>query len=174
MSEIDVELITNNIRKEIKKNKLENEHLLTFIAAELSKSDIQNKNEVLDMIINDIDIKYSTKQEVKTILQSKLEEITKSKITSDDLLLEQINHQSSENISFSTEGSESRLYGNLRQLINRLEKNKDLTNLMDGVLHFGKRHMNIAKRIFFLQVTQNYLSAIKYMTINDLVNRQTL
>lgn len=174
MSEIDVELITNNIRKEIKKKKLENERLLTFIATELSKSDIQNKNDVLDIIIDDIDTKYSTKQEVKTILQSKLEEVTKSKISPDDLLLEQINYQSSKNTPYSAGGSDPRPYVNLRQLINRLEKNKDLTNLMDGVLHFGKRHMSIAKRIFFLQVTQNYLSAIKYMTINDLVNRQTL
>jgi FkbM family methyltransferase len=174
LSEIDVELITNNIRKEIKKKKLESECLLNFIADELSKSDIQNKNDVLNMIIDDIDVKYSTKQEVKTILQNKIEDLVKSKISPYDALMEQIDLPSSENILYSGQISNSRSYVNLRQLINRLEKNKDLTNLMDGVLHFGKHHMSFAKRIFFLQITQNYLSAIKYMTINDLITRQTL
>jgi len=174
LSEIDVELITNNIREKIKKTKLENELLLTFIATELSKSDIQNKNDVLDRIIDYLDTKYSTKQEVKTILQNKLEDLKKSQISPDDLLLEQVNRQSLENIIYTGDESDPSLYVNLRKLINRLEKNKDLTNLMDGVLHFGKRHMSVAKRIFFLQVTQNYLSAIKYMTINELVNKQTL
>src|SRR5574338_505892 len=111
---------------------------------------------------------------MKTILQRKLEDIEKSRISQDDLLLEQISFTSLEKTPYSTKGGDPGLYVNLRQLINRLEKNKDLTNLMDGVLHFGKRHMSIAKRIFFLQVTQNYLSAVKYMTINELVSKQTL
>lgn len=166
MSKVDVEAVTDNIRKKIESYKIENEKILDFIAYELSKSNTEIQEGTLENIVNYIDDKYSTKDEVKEILQNKIENFNTINFQFRDT-------QNTPNVGIDNTVVNSKIFRNMRQLFNKLENNKDLSNLQDTVLHFGSKHMSIAKRIFFLQVTQNYLSAIKYFVINDLVSKQT-
>jgi hypothetical protein len=170
LSKIDVGVIISDLRKKITNNKIERENLLDFIAYELSKGSLEIDENVLYEMADLIDDKYNTKEEMKKFLQIRIDNFKQiSRIRNDQL-------ENSQEFSVLTENliGESRLFGNMKQLFNKLEKNKDLSDLRDGVFHFGKSHMGIAKRIFFLQVTQNYLAALKYLIINDIVTKQTL
>jgi len=61
----------------------------------------------------------------------------------------------------------------LNSILKSLETNRDLTKIPDNILHFGKRHMSMASRIFYWQTTQNYLAALKWFILDDLVSQQT-
>ncbi|MGB6463781.1 MAG: hypothetical protein WA799_02775 [Nitrosotalea sp.] len=171
MSKIDVGVITSDLRKKITNNKIEQENLFDFIAYELSKGSLEIDENVLYEMADLIDDKYNTKEEMKKFLQIRIDNFKQISLIRNDQLT-----NSQEFSVLDTENliGNSRLFGNMKQLFNKLEKNKDLSDLRDGVFHFGKSHMGLAKRIFFLQVTQNYLAALKYLIINDVVTKQTL
>ena len=73
MSKVDVETITDNIRKKIESYKIENEEMLDFLAYELRKSNVEIQEGILENIVNYIDDKYRTKDEVKKALENKIE-----------------------------------------------------------------------------------------------------
>ena len=167
---MDVDVIANNIRKQIEIKKIENEDLLNFISFELSKENLDGQENILDKVVNYIEDKYHSKEEVKAILQTKINNFQQIAKMRNELQADR--HQAS-TYDVSSLGSSSNIFGNMKSIFNKLEKNRDLSDLRDGVFHFSKNHMGLAKRIFFLQVTQNYLAAVKYIIINDLVTRQS-
>lgn len=60
-----------------------------------------------------------------------------------------------------------------KQIMNSMDKNKNLIGLSDSVMHFNRRHLGLLQRILNLQITQNYLSALKYFILDDFARQQT-
>lgn len=61
----------------------------------------------------------------------------------------------------------------LRSAMNGMDKHKNLAGLSDSVMHFGGPHRGVLQRVFGLQVTQNYLAALKYFILDDFARQQT-
>lgn len=140
----------NEINKKIVKTKSDNEQILNFVALELSKLNIENKNEAIEQLTNEIDTKYFTKKEIKDKLENKIENYKKS------------------NSNYTQTFKETNLVN-----LENLERYRDLSKIPDPTLHFSKHHLSLARRVFYWQVTQNYLAAIKWFVLNDLVLQQT-
>jgi len=140
----------NEINKKIVKTKSDNEQILNFVALELSKLNIENKNEAIEQLTNEIDTKYFTKKEIKDKLENKIEIYKKS------------------NSNYTQTFKETNLVN-----LENLERYRDLSKIPDPTLHFSKHHLSLARRVFYWQVTQNYLAAIKWFVLNDLVSQQT-
>src|SRR5690348_9641575 len=121
--------------------KTKNEDLLDFISYELSKTDSIDQENLLDKLVNYIEDEYRSKDEIKKLLHTKIENFKQSIETG---------HESSGTLSLDSKHDLSNLMlgtnvlSNMKQLFNKLEKNKDLSDLKDGVFHFSKSHMGIA------------------------------
>lgn len=168
MDSIDVELIINDIKEKVNKNKRNYENLLNFIITELSKSKITLNDEILETITENIKSKYSTKEETKELLNKKFETAKeqlslKMQIQEQNLLY---------NLNRTRVTSPTFNFTN-KNTIKALEENKDLSDTSDEILHFSKRHLSFVSRIFYLQVTQNYLKALKWYITNELIEKQT-
>lgn len=173
MSNIDVESILANIRRGIKNQNDDEENLLNFVAAELAKTDIQTDDEILEVITKDIEPRYSTKNEFKLLLKSKVNLIKKQ--TNQSYGSTHIHQNDVVQTSSGIHTDDLKEFNeSFKQSIGRLERNKDLFDLHDPVLHFSDSHQGFLKRIFNLQTTQNYLSALKYYILNDLITRQSI
>jgi len=173
MSNIDVESILANIRRGIKNQNDDEENLLNFVAAELAKTDIQTDDEILEVITKDIEPRNSTKNEFKLLLKSKVNLIKKQTNQSYDST--HIHQNDVVQTSGGIHTNDLKEFNeSFKQSIGRLERNKDLFDLHDPVLHFSDSHQGFLKRIFNLQTTQNYLSALKYYILNDLITRQSI
>jgi len=173
MSNIDVESILANIRRGIKNQNDDEENLLNFVAAELAKTDIQTDDEILEVITKDIEPRYSTKNEFKLLLKSKVNLIKKQ--TNQSYGSTYIHQNDVVQTSSGIHTDDLKEFNeSFKQSIGRLERNKDLFDLHDPVLHFSDSHQGFLKRIFNLQTTQNYLSALKYYILNDLITRQSI
>ena len=61
----------------------------------------------------------------------------------------------------------------IEQIFKNLNENKDLVNTIDKTLHFGKKHLGVAFYLFNRQITQNYLSALKYYILDEFSQKQT-
>jgi len=168
MDSIDVELIINDIKEKINKNKRNYENLLNFITTELSKSKITLNDEILETITENIKSKYSTKEETKELLNKKFE-TAKEQLS----LKMQIQEQNLPyNLNRTRVTSPTFNFTN-KNTIKALEQNKDLSDTSDEILHFSKHHLSFVSRIFYLQVTQNYLKALKWYFTNELIEKQT-
>ncbi len=55
----------------------------------------------------------------------------------------------------------------------KLNKNKDLMEMLDKELSFGDKHMSVTSYLFNKQFSQKYLKALKYYILNESLERQT-
>jgi len=159
MSEINVESIMEKIQKNIDKKKPIEDELISFLARELSKINTQNYSKLIDKILNNFNPIYIPKQDVKELIEKQIEK------------------HKTENVNLSGQESfDDKKVADpaLNQLINRLERNRDLTNIVDPTLHFSSVHSNFLQKVFNLELSQNYLSALKYFIINELVEKQSI
>ena len=161
MTEIKVESIMRDIQEEIKKQKKIDEEMLDFLAFEISQIKLTNYNEIIEMVTKNVKMKYDASEEIKERLQNKIEKLNSDNISSQGKTVKSFNLN---NITTTTE---------LRSFLNRLDKNKNLIDLVDSNLRFSNSHLNFLQRVFNLQITQNYLSALKYFIINDFSEKQT-
>jgi hypothetical protein len=165
MTIIDIESILGDIQKTISNNKDNYENLLDFIVAELCKSKITINDNILELLANNVESKYYTKEETKELLSNKLTDaLTIQSFAT--TIQEQNSHHNSNHINFMPNFID-------KQILNSIEKNKNLWDVSDPILHFNKRHMSFLSRIFYLQITQNYLSALKWFFTRDLIEKQT-
>lgn len=172
MKEIDVESIMGSIRADIQHQKEEGEQLLNFIASQLAKAEIEIDDEILEAVLDNVKLKHFTTAELKSSLKNKInsfkEKNLKSKsIASLDAAL--VSNLKNLPLDISKEFNES-----LNKNLGRLDRNKDLSDLQDSVMHFSQGHQGFLKRIFNLQIFQNYLSALKFFILSDLTTRQTV
>ena len=170
MSNLDVKEFMSDIQSKVKKDTIENENLIDFLASELSHFKIENEDEVLNKIMDNIDTNYFTKNELQTNLHNKIiENQSNSDITSPLI------NKKSVDFTFNLLGlsKENESISNFKPLLSRMEQNFDLSNLSFSGFHFSKTHLSLISRIFHKPITQNYLSALKWIMINDLVEKQT-
>ena len=162
----------NSIQKNIDLEKSNFNDLLDFIAFELSKTDNKNTKVAVDNILKNLHRKYYTKIEVEQKLQTLIEKFNQ---LNENLLYESQSLDdklSSKEIMLSSYEREQ--MNDLKKSIDRLQRNGDLSNLIDPTLHFSDKHLGVASRIFNLQITQNYLSALKYFFLDELVSKQNI
>jgi len=164
MTTIDIESILNDIQKKISDNKKNYENLLDFIITELSKSQTTVDDHILESLANNINSKYYTKEETKNFLREKFNQV--QKIHSFDK-----NIQEQNSIHYFNHNDATNLID--KQILNSITKNKNLFDTSDQTLHFSKRHMSFLSKIFYLQITQNYLNALKWYFTSELVEKQT-
>jgi len=148
---MNVEQIIADIQKKIEINKIEHENLLEFIASELANSSISD-DEKIGKIVDNIKSKYYTKNEIKNQIETSIQKTQLTKFNE---------------MMTGEYGSE------FKNLIDRIEQNRDLQNPADKVLRFNKAHLNLLSKIFHMQITQNYLSALKWFITDDLVTKQS-
>ena len=158
----NVEKIIENIREDIKIKNLEFDRLLDFLAMELSKLTLEQK-ETVPIIVDNIKTQKFTKNEITQLLYSKLDEINNSHDEKQSL---EIAMKSPSNV-------QNEMAVEQKTILNRLKNNKDLTVFVDNTLHFNKRHLSFLSRILYRQITQNYLSALKWYITNDFVTQQS-
>jgi len=170
MSTIDVQEIMSDIQKKVKKNTTNYDNLIDFIASKLSRLKIENEDEVLNIIVNNIPTNYFTKNEIKTTIQNKILYHQSNQDMANTLDNTKVNDFNS-NLLGLIKGNQSVI--DFKQMLRRLEKNQDLSSLSNDSLHFSKHHLSLVSILFHRQVTQNYLSALKWFLINDLVTKQT-
>ncbi len=151
-----------NIRSKIEKKKAYQDNIIDFLAEELSKNNLTSED-YLKKLSDLVQVPYLTRQEFLDILNKKVDTINKERSDTKT----QPHEEGQINLKDHSVNYE------IRTIINNLEKNRDLSSLKDPVLHFSSGHLNIAKRVFDLQIVQNYLAAIKYKIIDDLTNKQT-
>lgn len=172
MKEIDVESIMESIRDDIQHQKEEGEQLLNFIASQLAKAEIEIDDEILESVLDDVKLKHFTTEELKSSLKNKISSLKEKNLKSNSFASIDaaiVSNLKNLPVDISKEFTES-----LNKNLGRLDRNKDLSDLQDSVMHFSQGHQGFLKRIFNLQISQNYLSALKFFILNDLTTRQTV
>jgi len=168
MKNINIESIMSKLQESIEFNTSNLDALVNFIALQLFKMNITDEH-ILDTIIKNIDGKYLTKTEIKQKIihqLEKFEETNKKFSEEQELPNKKIDFQKQIKIN----SNENKI---LKELTLRLDRNANLETSIDRTLHFGNKHYGIISRIFNLQLTQNYLSALKYLILDDLVTKQS-
>ena len=150
------------IHDEVELEKLSITKLIDFIALELSQNKIQYSKEIFDYIISEIKTNDFTDSELYRILENKLSHYSQNSLISFE----------SADISNLTNIASSEISSDMKLELQRIVKYQDLSDIPDNVLRFGKNHASVIGRIFNLQITQNYLAALKWYIINDLVSQQ--
>ncbi len=172
MKEIDVESIMGSIRADIQHQKEEGEQLLNFIASQLAKAEIEIDDEILEAVLGDVKLKHFTTEELKSSLKNKINSFKEKNLKSESIAsldAALVSNLKNLPLDISKEFNES-----LNKNLGRLDRNKDLLDLQDSVMHFSQGHQGFLKRIFNLQISQNYLSALKFFILSDLTTRQTV
>src|SRR5579883_2963789 len=134
-------------KSEIRDENSEIDDLAKFISSEFNKINVEPDDDLLEYVISNTRLENKDHQKVKHIVRSMMNNKSVQVIQNHDL--------------------------RLNQFMDILEKNSNLSDLVDNRLHFGKKHLNIAKRIFLMQITQNYLSFLKFYFLDDLLKRQS-
>jgi len=99
------------------------------------------------------------KEEFRTKLKQSIEERNElSNINSSQIVEKNVKYYSTKDIE---------------QIFQNLNENKDIVNTIDKTLHFGKKHLGVAFYLFNRQITQNYLSALKYYILDEFSQKQT-
>jgi len=172
MKEIDVESIMESIRDDIQHQKEEGEQLLNFIASQLAKAEIEIDDEILESVLDDVKLKHFTTEELKSSLKNKISSLKEKNLKSNSFA--SIDAAIVSNLKNLPADISKEFTESLNKNLGRLDRNKDLSDLQDSVMHFSQGHQGFLKRIFNLQISQNYLSALKFFILNDLTTRQTV
>ena len=135
----------------IMNQKNESGHILDFVITELSKTSDEYDKDTLDFVLKNINIDNITSEELNNL-------IAKQKNLSKPIF-----SGSSSSLSIT----------NLNASLRALKANCDLTTSIDRILHFSPIHLGFAKKIFNMQVTQNYLNALKFYFTDELLQKQT-
>jgi len=152
LSNQDIQSIIIDIKKKVKHKKTKFDDLMNFIVSELSKQKENIDTKTLDLISENIESNYYSKEEIKSTLENKINNINSFKSIP-------VSHIGDTRFNFES-------------LLNSMEQNKDLIALGDKTFNFSKNHLNFLRKIFYLQTTQNYLSALRWYITDDLVTKQ--
>jgi len=146
MSELNIGEIVHQIQNSVKINKDDFDALISFLAKELSKNNESVSDENIELVSENIENKYYSKNQIQEFLKQEIQKQTMN------------NSNSSNSDNFQT-------------ILTKISNNKELSD-PGGNIKFSKRQLGFLRKIFYMNMTQNYLSALKWYMTDDLIKNQ--
>jgi len=119
--------------------------VMDFLIHESAKITEELDDKTIDLIMKEANIENFSKNEFRRLVNER------------------------KNISKSTKTLPMKLDASLQSMY----ANQNLTTAVDPILHFSPSHLGFLKRIFNMQITQNYLNALKFFITDDHLKKQT-
>ncbi len=147
MSELNIEEIVDQIQNSAKNNKNDFDAIISFLAKELSKNNESVSDENIELVAGNIENKYYSKIQIQEFLKQEIQKQTT-------------------NIYSNLSDSD-----NFQTILTKISNNKELSDYA-GDMKFSKNHLGFLRKIFYMNATQNYLSAFKWYITDDLIKNQ--
>jgi len=146
MSEEKIEDIYEQLKSKIKSQKEYENNMLDFLSVELSNSSTLSDKEI-NLVSDNFNSKYMTKNEIFNNLKTRIQQL----------------------IPNDNNPMSPGLENELKQIVSTLDEQRDLSSTVDKNPHFGGLQLRVLQGIFNMQITQKYLSALKFVITNELI-----